>query len=121
MGMSAHEIAAAIKHLLDERGWTQAELARRMPVSRGTLNNLMNGYRRWNLETLEKAANALGVELVQITGAVPLEGKTSGRICVELAPSELRDFREIAADELRTPENLLHLLVVRHIRDKKKQ
>jgi transcriptional regulator with XRE-family HTH domain len=118
MGMSAHEISNIIAGLLTQKGWSQAELARRMGIAPVTLINLLKGNRRWHLEQLERAANEMGVPLTSITGAVPIAGKQLARLCVEPQPGELKRFREIAASEMRTPENLLHWLLVRYIGDK---
>ncbi|KLU61467.1 helix-turn-helix protein [Peptococcaceae bacterium CEB3] len=59
-------ISDAIKNVLNRRGMTSAELARRMGCTRQHVSDLLADKRRWNETTLMKACEALGVELALV-------------------------------------------------------
>lgn len=50
------------------RGWTQAELAARVPMHRVTLANVERDAKGLNLRTAVRLARALGVELGVLVG-----------------------------------------------------
>ena len=50
-----------IKIELEHRGWTQAELCRRMGMKRQWFNRIMVGKRGISLKGIDKIANALGL------------------------------------------------------------
>lgn len=52
-----------VKTLLERREWTAPELARRARISPKTLNNLLNGRHAAQFDTLQKIADAFGLEL----------------------------------------------------------
>jgi transcriptional regulator with XRE-family HTH domain len=56
-------IGFQIRALRKERGWTLAELARRAGTSAPTLHRYESGWERFELATLRKLADALGVRL----------------------------------------------------------
>lgn len=55
------QLAAAIAGC----GLTRYELARRSQVDEGSISRFMKGERDWNLSTVEKVANVLGLDLVR--------------------------------------------------------
>lgn len=55
-----------LKEVLSEKGVTSAELAGRVGVSKATVSNLINNKTMPSLDTLEKIAEALGVEMWEL-------------------------------------------------------
>lgn len=65
--MTATErVAARIAEIREKRGLTQAALAARARLNRVTLARLERAMHPPNLDTLERIARALGVELVDL-------------------------------------------------------
>lgn len=50
---------ATVKHLRNERGWTQEQLAARVRCARNTIARIETGTRRPSLPLLERLARAL--------------------------------------------------------------
>jgi transcriptional regulator with XRE-family HTH domain len=61
--MNADEIGKALKRRRLALGWSLAEVARRAGTSAPTVHRYENGWRRFELSTLEKLAIALGCRL----------------------------------------------------------
>ena len=58
-------LADQIAELRERRGWTQADLARKVGTTQPGIARLENpNYRNYSLKTLEKVARALGARLV---------------------------------------------------------
>jgi ribosome-binding protein aMBF1 (putative translation factor) len=58
-------LADQIAELREKRGWTQADLARKVGTTQSGIARLENpNYRNYSLKTLEKVAQALGAKLV---------------------------------------------------------
>ncbi len=57
---------ATVKQLRAKRAWTQADLARRVGVSRVTIARIEIGYRRPSLALLERLARAFKVGLADL-------------------------------------------------------
>lgn len=55
-----------LREVLSEKGVTSAELAGRVGVSKATVSNLINNKTMPSLDTLEKIAEALGVEVWEL-------------------------------------------------------
>ncbi|SMF88100.1 DNA-binding transcriptional regulator, XRE-family HTH domain [Paenibacillus uliginis N3/975] len=51
---------------LNEKGWTQAEFAKRMGVSRQYVSKLINGERKMSLEFAFNAAHILGCRITDL-------------------------------------------------------
>ena len=67
----AEQLANRLREARDERGWTQAELAERIGVSRKTVNTVENGVFVPSTVVALKLAGALGCsveELFSLTG-----------------------------------------------------
>ena len=67
----AEQLANRLREARDERGWTQAELAERIGVSRKTVNTVENGVFVPSTVVALKLAGALGCsveELISLTG-----------------------------------------------------
>lgn len=63
--LSRIRLADQITELREKRGWTQADLARKVGTTQSGIARLENpGYRNYSLKTLEKVAQALGARLV---------------------------------------------------------
>lgn len=81
-----------LKKELDDRGWKQAELARRAKLHRGTIANIMTGSRSPGPEFCTALADALGYPVEDVfrrAGLLPpdpspAERKTLGQM-IELA------------------------------------
>ena len=56
-------IGSEIRRLRQARGWTLAELARRVGTSAPTLHRYENGWDQFRMDTLRKIAAALGASL----------------------------------------------------------
>jgi DNA-binding Xre family transcriptional regulator len=60
-------VAAEIQRLLDERGWSQRELARRSGLSQSNLTRkLLEDGRRFDLDDLPPICAALGINLTDL-------------------------------------------------------
>lgn len=62
-----HMIAGKIAELRRDRGWTQAELARRAGLNRNVVNTTENETSFPTRENLARMASALGIELNELT------------------------------------------------------
>jgi ribosome-binding protein aMBF1 (putative translation factor) len=63
--LSRTQLADQIAELREKRGWTQADLARKVGTTQSGIARLENpSYRNYSLKTLEKVAQALGARLV---------------------------------------------------------
>ncbi len=60
-------IAANVLRLRKERGWSQEKLARQTELSRETIRLIETGGRSVYIETLERIAVALGVDIADLT------------------------------------------------------
>lgn len=59
---------ARIKELLDERGWSMYQLARKANIQQSTLSNLFIRNNAPTIPTLEKICDAFGITLVEFFG-----------------------------------------------------
>ena len=66
----AERLANALKGERDARGWTQADLAARVGVSRKTINTIENGVFVPSTITALKIADALGRSVEQLFSVV---------------------------------------------------
>jgi putative transcriptional regulator len=62
----AETLKNRLRELRDARGWTQAELAARVGVSRKTINTIENGVFVPSTPTALKIAEALGLTVEQL-------------------------------------------------------
>ena len=60
-----------IRELREERGWSQAELAKTLKTSQPQIDRLEKGARKLTQDYITKFARALGVEAVDILSAQP--------------------------------------------------
>ncbi|MGG1643007.1 helix-turn-helix domain-containing protein [Paenibacillus sp. NRS-1782] len=60
-----------IKHALIEKDMNPSDLARQSGYSPQHINNLLKGEKRWNVDSMQKVCEVLGLEL----RVVPKEGK----------------------------------------------
>lgn len=78
----SNTLSSRILKALDERGWSQAELARRAGVAHGTISNLINGNKGVGESTLNAIANAFHIPAVEVfrqAGLIPKVPKVSVR------------------------------------------
>jgi len=87
---------ASIRAWLDERGLTQAELARDAGLDPGTVGHVVRGG-HCTTETLAKIAQALDIELVDLLAA-PGEIKSLGDRRDRLVVTVLKELSEDAAN-----------------------
>lgn len=81
---------------LDERGWTQAELARRAYISQSTLNRIVNGMRQPGPDATQAIAKALGkppAEVFRHAGLLP-----------PVPERRRREFEEVAEQLAALPD-----------------
>lgn len=88
---SSSPLGQQIRALRQERGWTLAELARRVGTSGPTLHRYENGWDRFELETLRRIGTALDARLeIRLVPAASRPGRArrpSGKALVKmLAP-----------------------------------
>ena len=67
------DIAKDVFLLRMERGWTQADLAKRVGTRQANISRLENGLANPTLQFLQKLSEALGTELVVHLGRQPAE------------------------------------------------
>lgn len=71
-----------LKRIRNERGWSQQRLADESSVNKATINQVEQGKRSPTIETLEKLANALSVEVADFfpkaQARLPLEERQQG-------------------------------------------
>jgi transcriptional regulator with XRE-family HTH domain len=84
------EIAADVIRLREEKGWTQAELARRVGTRQANISRLENGLCNPTLNFLRKVARALDTELIIHigTGTVQESAKTVTETVVRVVQPE---------------------------------
>lgn len=70
------EIAARIDDLLQQKGWTGADLARAFDKSPSEISRWLSGTHNFTLETLAKLETILNAPILRIE-AGPLTGKTA--------------------------------------------
>ena len=114
-----------LTRIREERGLSQQGLANASGVNKATINQIERGRRSPNLETLEKLANALAVEMADFfpkaQAALPLEseygallkerGFPSEQIAAYLAQNE-RDEEFIRRElENMNPKDILEALI----------
>lgn len=71
-----------LKEVLSEKGVTSAELAGRVGVSKATVSNLINNKTMPSLDTLEKIADALGVEMWELFTEKPTRNEPNSNTLV---------------------------------------
>ena len=71
--LTVREVAAVVRELRDERGWTQAELARRAHVSRSFVVDLEAGKATLEAAKLFDVFQAFGLEIA-------LRDRSSGQV-----------------------------------------
>ena len=71
-----------LKEVLSEKGVTSAELADRVGVSKATVSNLINNKTMPSLDTLEKIADALGVEMWELFTEKPTSNEPNSNTLV---------------------------------------
>jgi len=57
------DFANAVRHAMVDKKMNVSDLARKTGYSIMYVHNLLNGKRRWNIETMQKVCNALGLEI----------------------------------------------------------
>ena len=57
---------AAVKHFLDERGWTRKELAERTGLRPNTLTSLIRHGGQTDTKTLSRIAEALDIDIAEL-------------------------------------------------------
>lgn len=62
------EISLTILDAIDEKGWNQTQLADKLGVSRQRVSKMLKGQENFQLSTLVKLEEVLGVEFVQVDG-----------------------------------------------------
>lgn len=65
-------LAQQIRSAREKRGWTQEQLAVHADVSRSTVQNLENGRRQPHRASLRRIADALGVDVADLSSAQPM-------------------------------------------------
>lgn len=71
-----------LKEVLSEKGVTSAELAGRVGVSKATVSNLINNKTMPSIDTLEKIADALGVEMWELFTEKPTSNEPNSNTLV---------------------------------------
>lgn len=86
----ATPLGPQIRRLREERGWTLADLARRVGTSAPALHRYENGWDRFRVDTLRNVASALGasleVRLVPAARLRPRSAPTAKVLLKTLAP-----------------------------------
>jgi ribosome-binding protein aMBF1 (putative translation factor) len=62
----AMSVALRVMDILDERGLSQQDLARKMKVTRQHVSKVLKGQENLTFETIDKLETALGIELIQV-------------------------------------------------------
>ncbi|PWL29274.1 helix-turn-helix transcriptional regulator [uncultured Roseivirga sp.] len=62
------EISLTILDAIDEKGWNQTQLADKLGVSRQRVSKMLKGQENFQLSTLVKLEEVLGVEFIQVDG-----------------------------------------------------
>ena len=56
----------SVKQLMEERGMTTTQLAKKLKMSESMILNRLDGYRKWNVEDVAKLCIAFGIEVKEI-------------------------------------------------------
>ena len=91
-----HELAISaftndVSRVMDKKGVTQSELARRLGVSRARVSQLMQHKSSPTLRTMVEVANALGCE---VSPVVAPHGFRPSRLCVADGGKTVAGYRE---------------------------
>lgn len=60
------EISLIILDAIDDKGWSQSQLAEKLEVSRQQVSKYLNGKNDFKLSTIAKLEGVLGIELITI-------------------------------------------------------
>ena len=60
-----------VRELLEERGWSQAELAAKIGVVPNYISQLLNGHRHPGLDSLERISKAFKIEAGDLLKKIP--------------------------------------------------
>ena len=78
MSEKLHAIFVAnVRELMDERGWSQADLAKKLGVTPGFVSQLLSGHRHPGLDSLENLAKAFRVDASELLKKLSLSGAKS--------------------------------------------
>jgi transcriptional regulator with XRE-family HTH domain len=102
--------AAALKHVREQNGWTQLEIARRMGVSQPYWALLESGKRNVPERLARKAVRVLGLSPTQLPASVPQQGRVTGDELVRaLAGLGYPGFAYVRSGWRRNPAEVLLL------------
>lgn len=65
----SRQLAQRIQLMLEQKGWTQSELARRAGINRDVVSKTMSGFSFPSLESTRAMARALNVQVTDLTDA----------------------------------------------------
>lgn len=66
--MATNEFGRWLQHQLDRRGWKQADLARKMPATTGTISHWITGKRIPDPASCDLIADVLGIDIDVVLG-----------------------------------------------------
>ncbi|MDZ7757637.1 helix-turn-helix transcriptional regulator [Rhodohalobacter sp.] len=82
------DVAAQIYELLQQKGWTQSELAEKSGVSEQRVSTILSGHANPTLETLVKIEDALDMEVIVAPKFYKKELNRKGFVITQLPISE---------------------------------
>lgn len=72
--MPVPTLGQRILEILKERGWRQAELARRVHIDKSHFSRMLRGERKWQPDQLERVAKAFEMLLADLVAGTEAEG-----------------------------------------------
>jgi putative transcriptional regulator len=92
-GLTNTHVRKQIRKLRILKGWTQRELAHAAGISAGSLGCLETGFYRFNLDTLQKILDALGVGIADVWPSNGGNGHVEGSRPPQEAANQVHFFR----------------------------
>jgi transcriptional regulator with XRE-family HTH domain len=99
-----NDFASWLKGKIDDRGWTQAELAKRGGFSTAALSHILNRERLPGVDICRGIAKAFGmsdIEVLEIAGLATDKDRTRYNPIVEAAAAMLNDLSEEDQEDFR--------------------
>ena len=93
-------LGARVRALRRDRGWKQADLARRADLSRNVVHTTENGHSYPTADNLARLARALGVPVGALAGKPPMGGYGEPSSSCAFAASAESGFARIQIDRL---------------------
>lgn len=121
-----NHLSARFRELIQETGLQQKDLAVKMGVSAKTVSALKSGQQAWSAEMVARAAGAFGISVTAFwneqeeESAPPTVGDALLVFTTRIPPHLADEWKDLLAEEVRTPKNMVIKLVSDALRDRRR-